>query len=300
MALQFVVRTNRKASPRVGVLRIVEDEKGRKIERYDNLGTLPDELEPEALASFIKEKELTPFEQYQLENYTANLRFNRETFETSPENVKRSFIHFAPKYEEALLKLWQLAKQYNIAFCPAEIQQSALLHKAKAVERKINELSKKPINILGSLGLDIRRFDKDDIKERLDKSTPKLFSLVLKIDKPLPDLCKEFIQIARTYGKNLNLKPHYFKDYATSLKRLPLWYSAIAIDLLLRHQINPVTAIPAGKTAEHWIRLRKDKLSLKEALAEFKKTFKPKASDEAEIKKALEEQYKKGVSTADA
>jgi hypothetical protein len=48
------------------------------------------------------------------------------------------------------------------------------------------------------------------------------------------------------------------------------------------------------------VRLRKDKFSLEEAFIEFKKTFNPKISDEANVLKALEEQYKSGISTANA
>ena len=296
MTLQFVIRVNRKSPPRIGVLR-TNYENG-KIQGYTNLGTLLG-LEPDALNEFITQNELTLPEQYQLENYAAYLHFNKEEFNDSPEELQRSLIYSSPKYDEALVKLWSLAKKHNIAFNPAEIQQRALLHKAKAVERKLNELTQKSVNILEGLDIDIRRFDTDEVKARWDKTTQKLFELILTLDKPLFILCQEFMSIAKNdYAKNAHLKPHYFKEYAATAKRLPLWYNTVAIDLLISNGLNPIDHISVTKIAEHWIRLRKESLSLNKAFEQFKATFLVKTTEIASVKKTLEEQYQKGFSTS--
>jgi hypothetical protein len=295
MALQFIIRINRKAPARIGVLKTVIGE-GKIIEK-ENLGTLKI-LDEKTLEKFGEEHRLNDQERYQLENYVANLTFNKNEFKTEPEDLKREFMNFSPDYEKALLTLWKQAKEYNIAFCPAEIQHNALLHKAKAVERKLNELTGSSIAILEGIGVDIRRYDTDNFKKRVDKTSKQLFGLIIAMDQPLNQICDEFKEIAiNRYHKNANLKPHYFKEYAESVKRLPLWYSTVAIDLLMQHGVNPLQSIPAAKVAEHWARMRKEKLSFDEACAAFKAEFKPSKEHDTSIFHAIKLQYTHGLST---
>ena len=296
MSLQFVVRINRKAPARIGVLRVRTDD--RKITGYDNLGTLK-QLDTASLIAFSKEKKLDDQEQYQLENYAANLTFNQTEFHANPEQLQREFIYFAPEYEEALRKLWKMAKKHNIPFCPLEIQHNALLHKAKAIERKLNEILKKPVNILAKLDVDIRRFDEKEFNRRADKSSQVLFELVLTLKQPLEQLCEEFKSIAQGYNKNASLKPHYFKNYADNLKRLPLWYNTVAIDLLMQHGINPTKSLPIEKIAEYWVRLRKENFTFEEACKQFKQEF--NVSEKENIaREAIKRQYEEGISTANS
>lgn len=295
MALQFIIRINKKAPARIGVLRTITEE--GKIVDKENLGTLKG-LDEKALLKFSNEKQLDDYECYQLENYVANLIFNKAEFKAEPETLKREFTQFAPAYEEALVELWKRAKDHNIAFCPAEVQHNALLHKAKAVERKLNELTDSSVGILEKHGIDIQRYDTDTYKQRVDITSKQLFKLIVAIDCPLDKLCKEFMHIARDrYHKNANLKPHYFKDYAESVKRLPLWYSAVAIDLLMQHGINPLNTISVAKVAEHWTRLRKERYSFEEACELFKEEFKPMKEDTALIVEAIKAQYEQGLAT---
>jgi hypothetical protein len=269
-----------------------------KITQKKNLGTLKG-FDEEALTQFAEKNKLDDQERYQLENYVANLIFNKNEFKAVPEDLKREFMHFSSRYEKALLVLWKQAKAHNIAFCPAEIQHNALLHKAKSVERKLNELLKKPVNVLEGIGVDIRRYDADTFKQRRDNTSKKLFKLLVSLDYPLHKLCDEFKNIAKhTYHKNANLKPHYFKEYADSVKRLPVWYSTVAIDLLIQHGVNPLKSVPAAKVAEYWVRLRKEKLSFEEACAAFEAEFKPSKEDEPHIRDAIKLHYDRGISTA--
>ncbi len=143
MALQFVIRVNKKAPPRIGVLRIIWSDK--KIAGYENLGTLKG-LDEAALRVFAEQKQLDQQEHYQLENYAAHLTFHDQVFNTPPEQLKREFIYVAPVYEKALVELWQLAKKHAIDFCPARIQQQALLQEAIAVEKKLSRLLQKKID----------------------------------------------------------------------------------------------------------------------------------------------------------
>jgi hypothetical protein len=138
----------------------------------------------------------------------------------------------------------------------------------------------------------------DAFKQRVDKTSKQLFGLIIAMEQPLNQICDEFKEIAKNkYHKNANLKPHYFKEYAESVKRLPLWYSAVAIDLLMQHGVNPLQSISAAKVAEYWVRMRKEKFSFDEAYAAFKTEFKPKKEDEESILHAIKLQYDHGLST---
>lgn len=295
MALQFIIRINQLAPSRIGVLRTVIEE--GKIIQKKNLGTLKG-FEQAALNQFSEKNKLDDQERCQLENYVANLVFNKNEFKAAPEDLKREFMYFSSHYEKALLTLWKKAKEHNIAFCPAEIQHSALLHKAKSVERKLNELTGSSISVLEGIGVDIRRYDANTFKQRVDKTSKQLFKLIVAVDHPLEKLCDEFKQIAKNrYHKNASLKPHYFKEYAESIKRLPSWYSTVAIDLLMQHGVNPIKIVPAAKVAEYWVQLRKEKLSFEESCAVFKAEFKPNKKDESNVIDSIKLQYDRGIST---
>ena len=174
----------------------------------------------------------------------------------------------------------------------------SLLHKAKAVERKLNTLQSTPVNILENLGVNIARFDEDAQRQAKQKTCRKLFNQLLKTNVSPETLCQEFNAIAKeNYQKNDTIKPHYLEDYAKNLKRLPYWYNAVAIDLLLLHQKNPLTFLPINRVLEDWIQLRKEHLTQKEAIELFKKSFLPDEKDMPLLEETINNAYEKGYVT---
>lgn len=300
MALQFMIRGNKKKEARVVVLRIVmkEGKLGKAIGGFDTLGTLK-AFDAEYLKQFAQEKSLSDDEIYELENYVSYLLFNKKEFNSTFTTIKREFVFFDNLYYENLYKLWKLAKVNNIPFCPAEVMQSALLNKAKAVERKLNQLLKEPVNILESMGVSLKKLGDSSYREQVSKDCVKLFKLLLTIPKSLEELCAEFQKIALVnYRKSDDIKPYYFKTYAKDLKRLPMWYNTVAIDVLLANNKNPLDALSVDAVADNWIRLRKDTLNIEEAYRQFRQIFNPKPEDDEAFKAAIVAQYQQGISTA--
>ncbi len=300
MALQFMIRANKNKEARVNVLRIVltEGKLKKKVGGFETIGTLK-AFDAEYLKQFAEEKQLTDEEIFELENYVSYLLFNKKEFKSSFSSLKREFSFFDETYLDSIFRLWQLAKKHNLSFCPADTMQSALLNKAKAIERKINQIQNEPVNILEAMGVNLAPLGDKSYREQVSKDCLKLFKLILTISKPIETLCEEFKQIAwDTYRKKDNVKAHYFKQYAKDLKRLPMWYNTVAIDLLVQNEKNPLEVLKASSVADNWVRMRKDSLSADEAFKQFIDIFHPKSEDEADIKAAIAYQYQMGISTA--
>lgn len=303
MPLKFSIRPNKNFEPRINILQPVigEGVKGKKVEKNNTIGSLHG-LDAKTVEEFRKEKNLNEQEFFELEEISTQLSFNKNELGKSLELLDRKMLYFAEPYNKMLFSLWKLSKKHNIPFCPVEIMHRALLHKAKAVERRLNELEGSPVNLLQSIGIDIGRLDEDETEniKRVNIARRKLFKLLLSLSIPLQDLCQEFEAIAKNaYNKTAFMKPHYLKDLSTSLKRFKMWYNTVAIDLLLRHNQDPLTVLSADLLAENWVRLRKDKINSDEAIEQFRLTFHPKIEDEVMFINAIKKEYEKGVSTSD-
>lgn len=301
MPLKFSIRPNKKTEPRVNILKPVigEGVKGKKVEKNDTIGSLHG-FDCQTIEAFAKKKNFNDQELFELEEIGAQLGFNRNDLGKSIDSLERKMLYFAEPYHQAIFDLWKLCKKHSISFCPVEIMHRALLHKAKAVERRLNELESTPVNILQNIGIDISRLDDDESEniKRVNIARRKLFKSLLSIPSSIPSLCQEFELIAKeSYGKTANMKPHYFKDLSTSLKRFKMWYNTVAIDLLLRHNQDLLTILPIDLLAENWVRLRKDSISKEKAIEQFKNTFQPKAEDENTLIVIIEKEYAKGIST---
>ncbi len=269
MTISFVVRLNKKKDPRIEVLRTMKDHDGKR-QKVISLGSLPDDL-TQAVEEFKDKLDLT--EQYQLENYVKNLIFNKRHFNNAPDQTERDWIYFPPAFSEALFELWQLAKQHDLGFTPHEVMLTAILNKAKAVERQLNEKFDEPVQILEKIGLDLHRFDQQELNTRLHTGSQPLFKTLIEGNKSLRELADRFNQIASLYKKKSDLKPSYFRDYAQSPRRLPLWYTGIALELLLEMGQDPFKILSLQQVIHAWLSLRKEFSSAEQAAQFFCKTF---------------------------
>lgn len=287
MTVTLDIKPNKYKSPRVAVIRTTKDEKGKPSKK--NLGSLPHDLE-EVIATF---KPLLDTEElYELENYWHNLHFNKTQLNTEADHIERELFYFALPFHQALIKLWQLAKEQNIDFNPRKVMLTAILNKAKAVERELNDKLGEKINVLEALGIDIHRFDKHDIKKRLYTGGQALFKALTTLERPLSEIAEQFNRTAQgVYGKHVKLTPAIIHSYAAQPKRYPMWYCTVAIDILVVYGKNPLEILPAAKVADLWVLLRRQQLSLEKASQLFFKIFFVPEQDRAEVKKVLKEHY---------
>lgn len=288
MAIHFLVRVNRKKAPRINVLRYLKEGEGDSKQSHKSLGTLPEDL---TTATEVFKDLLDEFELYQLENYVKNALFNRAHFNTQVDQTERELVYFAPEFHEALFTLWKLAKENQLDFNPHEVMLTAIFNKAKAVERSLNEKRGCATNVLEAIGVDIQRFDKKEINKRLHTGSQQLFQALIESGEALEMLCEKFNNLAGSYKKHVNLKPRYLKDYANLPKRFPLWYCAIAIEILLELNHDPLKIISIEQALNAWLTLKKDNFSTEELTELFINRFNPELKKE-EIRTLIEDRCK--------
>jgi hypothetical protein len=280
MAINFGVRVNKKKGPRIYILRAIKNKDGKR-EMLKSLGSLPEDLNK---VTDLYKGDLDDFEQYQLENFVKTALLNKENFGESIDVAQREMIYFSPTFFKALFDLWKLAKEHKLDFTPHEVMLTALLNKMKAVERRINEKTGKSIEVLEKTGIDIHRFDKQEINKKLHSGSQALFNALAQSKKPLKKLADSFNELAKSYNKNPGLKSHYINDYAKKPHRLSLWYSGLAIEVLLEIGEDPFKLISLEQFVNAWLSIRKDTLSSAQAIRLFLKNF----SDTVDKEKARE------------
>jgi hypothetical protein len=298
MALWFRVQRNKLKTPRIAVERKhpFKNKKGTVKYRYETLGGITDRKSPEEIAAIIEK--LDDYERFQLENYLDNRAFNKANFHTDMDHVVDEIIYFPPHFKEALFELWKLAKKHNIVFAPIQTAFYAMLNKARSVERSLNNKLDRKVNILEKLGIALDVPIDEALQERTDKESRLLFKALVGLKQPLDKTCEEFISIAKKeYGKTANIKPHYLKKYIDSSQRLSNWYYNVAIDLLLKHGVNPIDIISPIKVAEYWTQVRKANLSIEQVRQLFLKTFKPKKDVISDVLSAIDAEFKRGIPT---
>lgn len=123
----------------------------------------------------------------------------------------------------------------------------------------------------------------------------KLFRLLLNTGHTEDKIAHDFNAIAKSYGKKEVLKPHYLQDLASHIRRLPFWYNTVAIDLLVTYGKNPAETLSIEAIVENWLRLRKDRLSLEEAMNQLRKIFDFQPEKEAFLRSAVNNEYAKGL-----
>lgn len=295
MTIKFTIRVNRTKEPKVEIYRIEENKINAKNERkYSMLGRLPD-LTKQSLHEFSEKHQLSEYERFTLENYAAQLTFNKNDLNNSFDMFHRDILYTSEAYQDALFKLWKLAKENNMHFCPADIMHKTLMLKAKSLERKLNALKKEPVNILEAIGIDITPPEEDESLKKVHITCRKLFRLLLNTGHPEEKISHDFNEIAKSYGKKEVLKPHYLQDLASHIRRLPFWYNTISIDLLVTYGKNPADTLSIEAIVENWLRLRKDRLSSEEAIDQLKQTFHFQPEKDAFLRSAVKNDYAKGL-----
>lgn len=257
----------------------------------------------ESIQAFIKTAALDIFEQFQLHQYVESMRFSQQVLKAELSELQPQFsLHTTLCYQQAIFELWQLAKAHHLDFNPGLTQARALFNKAKAVERELNKHLGQPVKILEKIGIDISVLSEDELKQRMSETGQALFKLMATSAKASPsELCHTFNQIAaERYQKNVHFKPSYLKTYANQLRRYPLWYCTVAIDVLMHYGINPTHQIPAINIAEHWIRLKEAHYSPQQAAETFIADFQIPLSEQEAVKMIIQQHYEKGLSTANA
>lgn len=296
MALWFRVQRNKLKTPRIAIERKhqIKTKAGTIKYKYETLGGITDRKGLKEIAEIIKK--LDDYEHFQLQNYLDNRLFNKVNFNTDMDNVADQTIYFSPDFQNAIFELWKLANKHNIAFAPVQTALNAVLNKAKSVERSLNNKLGKEVNILEKLGIALDAVAGEELQERIDRENRLLFKALVELKQPLDETCQEFINIAKKeYGKAVNLKPHYLKKYVDSDQRLSKWYYSVAIDLLLEHDVNPITVISPLKVAEYWTQVRKANLPIEKAHQLFLEIFKPKKDVISAVLAAIDAEYERGI-----
>jgi hypothetical protein len=269
MALRFRVEMT-KSTPRIAVLRIRFDGTGKEIKPSEHLGSFGLRHSPESIRNKLNDDE-----QYELDNFLGAIEFSKKFYDTEVHELDRFIIKVAPDFQADLFDLSKLARQYDLEFIPEKEMLYGVLNKAKEIEKKLNKLSGKTVNILEKHGINI-----DEMSDSLspDLESKKLFEALLNLGLSEEALCKEFQDIAQNiYHKKTRFQPHFFKHYAdpNNETSFPKWYYTIAIDVLQKHGVNPLKIISPQKVAKHWARLRTDQMSIDKAKQLFLTTFVP-------------------------
>lgn len=283
MPLRFRVELT-KNKPRIAVLRVQKQEKGQ--ETLELVGAFGQRKSPEALKAKLTEDEL-----YEFENALSHLEFAENVCDTEAHELNRMMIKVAPRFQAALFQLWQEAKRLDMEFIPEKEMLYGVLQKAKAMEQKVNQLSKQSLNLFGEFD---QSLGPDNTSLSSDIESKKLFQALLNLNRPLEDIAQEFQDISHTlYHKKTRFEPHFFLIYAdpANTKSFPKWYYTVAIELLLRYQVNPIHVVPAPLVARHWARMKSQSMSLSQAKQQFISTFQPLESDMPSCMVMINEAY---------
>jgi hypothetical protein len=283
MALRFRIETTKKSGPRIAVVREIVQENG--IVKTEQIGTFSARKNPEALHSkFINDEE-----RYEFKNYLSQLKFNKTYFGTEADKLGRIIVRLDETARKKITELALQCDKHGIPFIPEDCMLHALFKRAATAEAKLNQQLGKKVNLIESLNISIPEIIQP---QEPDTETIKPFKALLKLNKPLEVICADFTELARKYHKTTNFKPDYFKYYAGILhndnqKKPSKWYYGIAVELLKKYKVDPLTILPVEKIAEYRGWLQKGLQPIDQAVLEFMKLF--------EIKENLKQQVIDGM-----
>lgn len=264
MKLKFRIETRKIKQPRIVVLRLFNEE-GKIVEK--SLGSFSSKRSYEHIL-----KQLTSEELYEFESFVKTINFSKTNFNCDADKLDRFIIKTAPEFKDALFKIWEKAKEYNIEFIPEYEMLSTVFKKAKIVEQQLAVLTNDEFKALDSLGINITDLEppKRDLKEN-----HKLFTAVVENTKSLEELAELFNAItSKKYQKAPKFKPHHFEYLKNPAEQgnFPKWYYTVAIDVLCNVGVKPDTIVSPALVTEHWLRLNK-KENLELTLKEFNHQF---------------------------
>ncbi len=254
---------------RIQILRKYKDknELGKVIYRYKHLGNVDFEEEPvpqEILAELSEEESL------ELKNWFAQQKFAESFFDVKIDSLTKHCLSIPAPLDEAIKTLYREAKHAGIDYSPDKIMLEALYEKTALVADKVRR-----INGLKSA---ILPFELKEKKEYDDESKV-LFKALVELKQSINITCQEFEEEAKKWGKTQHIATHQLMEWAEKTKPSPQnrhvkkWCFTVAIDLLMKHDINPVHLIPLEKVAEYWALAREPHYSFKEAKETFIEFF---------------------------
>lgn len=270
------------------------DSKTNKVKfQFKQIGSFllseKDKLKKELL-ELINDDELI-----QLNNWLAETEFAK-LFNVDAEELDKFTIRIPPKFLSALTQLYIESKRTGISFIPSEIILNSLLQKSKLAQSKLDKINGFDSRILESVGIDSKALLAPDVS---DEESRKLFKELLLLNQPIGVTCYQLEVAAKKLGKEKKIPPPQLKEWAGEMssrnpdKRIKKWYYAIAIDVLLKNKINPISIIDPKKVAEYWAIQQQNILTLKDAQKAFIKLF--EVSDEIKpvVLKTIASIYKK-------
>lgn len=275
----------------------IDEVTGRVKYTYKQVGSFPF-IDSKTYPNELNEV-LLPEEVLQLKNWLAEAEF-AEQFDHDADNLAKFTVRMPQTLYDAYSRLSQETKTQGIDFVPSKIMLESLLQKAKIVEHKYNKIAGKNSGILESVGVQTDKLMSDEeYQNLLDADTRIIFKALLNLKQPISRTCSELEEIADRYGKSRErIPPKQLQDWAgvlenRQLKKINRWCYAAAIDLLLKHRINPLEIAKPEKIAEYWAVQYHEKYSLNEAKRAFDILFNPKPQQKTLTDKAIEAVYKK-------
>lgn len=274
---------------RIQILRKYKDknELGKVIYHYKHLGNVDfeDEPVPQEILSQLSEEELL-----ELKNWLAQQQFAGDFFHVKIDSLTKHCFAIPEPFDEAIKTVYREAKQAGIDYSPDKIMLEALYEKTVLVADKVRRIN--------GLKSPIIPFELKEKKEYDDESKI-LFKALVELNQSINITCQEFEEEAKKWGKNQHIAAHHLMEWSEKTKPSPQnrhvkkWCFTVAIDLLMKHRINPVTIIPLEKVVEYWTLAREPHYSFKEAKETFVKTFGIDKKDTPIVEKVILSIYQK-------
>jgi hypothetical protein len=220
-----------------------------------------------------------------MHSFIGDLEFNDQHFKNAPgDPTEREKMYIAPEFYQAIIKLWQLARQHEIDFNPHTTMLKALLNKARQVEHLLSEKIGQEITVLKTVD--------HHYTQELAAGKKELFQALFELETPLEEVAEKFKQIALQYGKKARVNPRILQDNAQELGRASRWYCSIALDVLLAYGKSPFSLLPAPTLIGHWLRLRILQNTNMDLLKkEFYQQFNIKMGDQPALDPIFQEVY---------
>lgn len=254
---------------RIQILRKYKDknELGKVVYHYKHLGSVDFEEEPVPPEIL---KELSEEESLELKSWFAQQQFAKSFFDVNIDSLTKHCLFIPEPFKEAIKTLYREAKQAGIDYSPDKIMLEALYEKTVLVADKVRRIN--------GLKSSILPFELKDKKEYDDESKV-LFKALVELKQSISKTCQEFEEEAKKWGKNQHIASHQLMEWAEKTKPSPQnrhvkkWCFTVAIDLLMKHHVNPINIIPLEKVVEYWALAREPHYSFKEAKDTFINTF---------------------------
>lgn len=291
--LKIQMTRSAKYGVRVYVLRLFSDAK-KTDKGSEQVGTF---LFSDGCPETIK-AQLATDELIQLENWLSERQFALR-FGIEPDDKKqftKLSLHVPKPFAELIEKnLYLAALQADIPFNPAHIMLEAYRYAIKNTTKRIirkQGYHEVLLTALQGAGLSLEQRSEP---ERNALEGRVLFKALLQLKQPIGKTCTELEEAATSYGKNKRIFAGLLKEWAGEksgqLKEMKKWYFTMAIDVLLKHDINPLSLLPPDKVADFWGYGKLEKLNLIEAETAFNEAFKPDKEQQTTANQALNKLY---------